>query len=316
MPILKLRLRVPNIPFLFNPDLIGGGVLSVDTSFITIDSDIFRADNHYNLTRGPELVTNGSFSNGSANWQGDDATLDVSNNTGKVTVTSNTEAGIKTSGVSSFTQGKKYRLTFDVVSATGGLVSGTIKEYSSANVVGSWNGVGSYTIPFTYKSSSSQLRWLSSATPGDILEIDNVSVTEDKTFGPELVTNGGFDTDSDWDLGSSWTISGGKANYDATSTGAELKQLMSSIAVGKTIKIQFDISDVAATKDAFFKLDCSGVPESIFGYTKFSQGTYTYHHTITSGFDRLTFTALNSSTGGAFSIDNVSVKEDRSLNIL
>ena len=84
---------------------------------------------------------------------------------------------------------------------------------------------------------------------------------------------------------------------------------MSSIAVGKTIKIQFDISDVAATKDAFFKLDCSGAPESIFGYTKFSQGTYTYYHTITSGFDRLTFTALNSSTGGAFSIDNVSVKE-------
>jgi len=137
-------------------------------------------------------------------------------------------------------------------------------------------------------------------------EVSNGNFSQE---GSEQVTNGDFATNSDWDLGSSWTISGGKANYDATSNGSELRQLMSSIAVGKTIKIQFDISDVAATKDAFFKLDCSGAPESIFGYTKFSQGTYTYYHTITSGFDRLTFTPLNSSTGGAFSIDNVSVKE-------
>jgi len=70
--------------------------------------------------------------------------------------------------------------------------------------------------------------------------------------GSELITNGDFATDSDWNLGNGWSIGGGKANYDATSTGSELRQLMSSIAVGKTIKIQFDISDVAATKDAFF----------------------------------------------------------------
>ena len=128
---------------------------------------------------GSELVTNGDFSSGSTGWAGDDATLNVSNNTGKVTVTSNAEAGIKTSGISSFVQGKKYKLTFDIVSATGGLVSGTIKEYSNSNIVGSWDGVGSYTIYFTYKSSLSQLRWLSSSSVGDILEIDNVSVVED-----------------------------------------------------------------------------------------------------------------------------------------
>ena len=128
-------------------------------------------------------------------------------------------------------------------------------------------------------------------------------------IGPELVVNGDFATDSDWNKGTSWAISGGKANYNAVTTSSELRQLMPSIAVGKTIKVQFDVLDVAATKDAFFKLECSGSPESIFGYTKFSQGTYTYYHTITSGFDRLTFTPLNSSTGGAFSIDNVSVKE-------
>ena len=129
------------------------------------------------------------------------------------------------------------------------------------------------------------------------------------TEGSEEVTNGNFATDSDWNLGSSWSISGGKANYDAVSTGVELRQLMSSIDVGQLVNIVFEVSDIEDGKDAFFKLECSGAPESVFTYTKFSAGTYTYAHAITGGFNRLTFTALNSSTGGYFSIDNVSVKK-------
>ncbi len=167
-------------------------VSNVSVKEVTDDTNIPRINYEgfsYQDSLGSEEVVNGDFSNGSANWAGDDATLNVSNNTGKVTVTSNAEAGIKTSGVSSFTQGKKYKLTFDVVNATGGLVSGTIKEYSNANVVGSWNGVGSYTISFTYRSSSSQLRWLSSSNVGDILEIDNVSVKE--VTGQEVVPDSG-----------------------------------------------------------------------------------------------------------------------------
>ena len=128
-------------------------------------------------------------------------------------------------------------------------------------------------------------------------------------YGPELVTNGDFATDSDWDKSSSWSIGGGIATYDKLSSGQELRQLMSSIAVGKTIEVKFDISNIEATKSAYFKLDCSGTPESIFAYTLFSEGTYTYRHTITGGFNRLTFTAINSGNGGAFSIDNISVKE-------
>jgi len=130
------------------------------------------------------------------------------------------------------------------------------------------------------------------------------------SYGSELVTNGDFsDGSTDWTTQSSWSISGGKANYDAVTTQHYLKQTMSSIAAGKTVKIQFDILDVEAGKDAFFKIECSGDPEKIFPYTKFSEGTYTYYHKITSGLDRLNFVPLNTSTGGSFSIDNVSVKE-------
>jgi len=113
----------------------------------------------------------------------------------------------------------------------------------------------------------------------------------------------------DWDLESSWGISGGKANYDAVVQGHYLKQTLSSISAGKTVKIQFDISDVAAGKTAFLKLEIDGSPETVFTYTHFSAGTYTYYHKITSALDRLNFVPATSSTGGAFSIDNISVKQ-------
>ena len=125
----------------------------------------------------------------------------------------------------------------------------------------------------------------------------------------ELVTNGAFDTGSDWTFESSWGVSGGKANYDAVVNQHYLKQTLSSISAGETVKIQFDISDVAAGKTAFLKLEVSGTPETVFTYTHFSAGTYTFYHKLTSGLDRLNFVPATSSTGGAFSIDNVSVKQ-------
>lgn len=45
MPLLKLRIGAVYVPFIVNPDLIGGGLLSIDSTFVTIDSIIFTADN-------------------------------------------------------------------------------------------------------------------------------------------------------------------------------------------------------------------------------------------------------------------------------
>ena len=64
-------------------------------------------------------------------------------------------------------------------------------------------------------------------------------------YGPELVTNGSFDTDSDWTKGSGWTISGGKA----TKSGSDLAYLTQSSlvsVVGKTYKVTASITNVTA----------------------------------------------------------------------
>ena len=48
MPLLKLRIGAVYVPFIVNPDLIGGGLLSIDSTFITVDSIMFTADNEIN----------------------------------------------------------------------------------------------------------------------------------------------------------------------------------------------------------------------------------------------------------------------------
>ena len=232
---------------------------------------------------GSELVTNGDFSNGSAGWAGDDATLDVSNNTGKVIVTSNAEAGIKTSGVSSFVQGKQYKLTFDIVNATGGLVSGTIKEYSSSNIVGSWNGVGSYTIYFTYRSSSSQLRWLSSSNVGDILEIDNVSVKE---------------VGQDWSLESGWSIGDGSLVANSVTTGLAFQSNI--VEANKSYKATYSVVVTSGSVGLYF--------DGGTGY----QGVVTTTQTITVFFKATTTSPLyfrSNTSNFTGSITNISVKE-------
>ena len=59
-----------------------------------------------------------------------------------------------------------------------------------------------------------------------------------------LVTNGGFDTDTDWTKGTGWTIGSGVASF-APGTGSALSQTSVAIA-GRTYSIGFDVSSYVA----------------------------------------------------------------------
>ena len=140
-----------------------------------------------------------------------------------------------------------------------------------------------------------------------VQEVSNGSFSQE---GSELVTNGDFATDSDWTLETGWSISSGKASYDGIANVQNIRQDI-AFQSGKTYKITFNISDVdeSGGKQAFFALwTISNGSETIFNYTKFNNGTYTFYYTSSNG-SIIYFNALNSSNGGSFSIDNVSVKE-------
>ena len=60
--------------------------------------------------------------------------------------------------------------------------------------------------------------------------------------GVELVTNGGFVTDSDWTKGDGWSIGSGVASCDGTQTGStDLTQTL-AITIGRTYKITYDLT--------------------------------------------------------------------------
>ena len=127
------------------------------------------------------------------------------------------------------------------------------------------------------------------------------SVKPTPTYGSELITNGDFATDSDWNKGANWTISGGKAV--GINTFTSLSQSISLLAQS-TYKITFTILDYVSGD---IKMQFTGgttVNSDIYN----SNGTYIVYLVALSGNN--TFN-IKGQFGAEFngSIDNVSVKE-------
>jgi len=113
----------------------------------------------------------------------------------------------------------------------------------------------------------------------------------------ELVTNGTFDTDSDWIKGTGWTIANGKASFDGGSDSA-IQQDGVSVS-GKKYSVSIEVLD-RTTGSLQLRFGSSGSVDAtitengVYNYTLIADGTRVYLRSI-SGFDG--------------SIDNVSVKE-------
>ena len=123
-------------------------------------------------------------------------------------------------------------------------------------------------------------------------------------FGSEEVTNGTFDTNSDWSVGSGWTISGGKANVNSTSL-ADMSQDIGS-STGKTYKITFEVSNYV-----------SGSVKVLLGYgstpvspalTASANGIYEVEATPNVTNPQRLYISTQTATSN-LSIDNISVKE-------
>ena len=118
-------------------------------------------------------------------------------------------------------------------------------------------------------------------------------------YGPDLVVNGDFATDSDWTKGTGITISGGSANFTG-SANANINQDIGLIT-GKTYKIVFTVSNYVS----------GDIDYNVGGNTRkgaiSANGTYTDYVVSDSG--QFLFFQSDQSLGFVGSIDNVSVKE-------
>ena len=118
-------------------------------------------------------------------------------------------------------------------------------------------------------------------------------------YGPELVTNGGFTSDSDWTKNTGVTISGGQAHFAVSTFYNMLSQTAVIPVVGKTYEIVYEVTSVTDQNIRFVFGGLTGQARPTVG---------TFSQTITAV---TTSSLMFIGTGLGFtgSIDNVSVRE-------
>lgn len=120
-------------------------------------------------------------------------------------------------------------------------------------------------------------------------------------LGPELLTNGNFDTDTVWTKGGGWTISGGVATYDGTS-GTSAIYAPVSVSAGKTYLISLRVITNTGSGANTIYLGDSNVVRSV----NLPPNEYTmFTHTVTGGGNFWIYGRASET----FVVDNISVKE-------
>ncbi len=119
-------------------------------------------------------------------------------------------------------------------------------------------------------------------------------------LGSELVVNGDFATDSNWNLvGSTISISDGKLNFVNAITNTEFAQQSIVAPIGKVYKITLEVSNLSGGDSIKIRYPFQDISIN-------TNGTHTlYGVGVTANFFRIT----PNSTTATFSIDNVSVKQ-------
>jgi len=142
--------------------------------------------------------------------------------------------------------------------------------------------------------------------------LNAVDVDAQKTIlgipiGTNLVSNGGFDTDTLWNKGSGWTIASGKAFSNATSYLNPIFQTLSGVESAASYVVSFDLTVSSGSLSAFLGSTGNSFCE-IAPYALSSPGSYSFlvhKNTIETG-KNLVFRA-SANFGG--SLDNVFVKK-------
>ena len=125
-------------------------------------------------------------------------------------------------------------------------------------------------------------------------------------LGDEMVTNGGFDADSNWTKSSAWSIDSGVAHYDASAVN-QIEQTV-SMTTGNTYRVTFTISNGTTARIA---LKNNGANYPNF-YESLTNGTHTYY--ITALGTDFEFWGANTSGGASFDLDNISIKPINAKN--
>ncbi len=210
--------------------------------------------------------------------------------------------------ISSAVNGRTYRVTTEITDYNSGNLQLALGSGGTVNAIGSALGV--YVNEFVWDGTSGTIIRYQGNFIGSITNISIIEITDDTNLprinyegfsyqdalGSELVTNGDFDTDSDWIKGTGWSIANGKAIKTSGNSGFLSQN--TGLVVGKNYKATFTISNVT-NGSLNLMADFS---TSVQSFT--SDGDYIVYYQPNGA--NLVFLS-NATFNG--SIDNVSVKE-------
>lgn len=156
---------------------------------------------------------------------------------------------------------------------------------------------------YSYITSTYNTGWMNGDIKGAWLsDTDATNVT-----GSELVTNGTFDTDTDWTKGTGWSIAAGVATSNGTLT--VLTQTITTV-IGERYTYTFEVKTITA---GYIRAYVTGESINYINPTTVGRYAFTFVATTTT-----TTLYLDANPGGfAGTIDNVSLRladADRSVN--
>ena len=133
-----------------------------------------------------------------------------------------------------------------------------------------------------------------------VTDAERVAVKE--TLGPELVTNGGFDSDTSWVKDADWSIAGGVATKVAGASSANIYQTIAPLVSGKSYRVTYSLSGVSGAGQmmAYFAT-------AVVGAARATSGTYTEIMTATAAHTQFKMHCNTGTISG--SLDNFSLRE-------
>ena len=211
----------------------------------------------------------------------------------------------------SFTNGKKYKLTFEgsgnlayrtgFTGADGTRKQITLPHTAYLTATADTNRIQPYGANGNLEGTLTNISIIEISTDTNLPRINYEGFSYQDALGSELVTNGDFSNPSNWDLSTGWSIADGKATYDGLNGTRQLISSGTSVfaEIGKAYKVSFNVLEQGSGANSTF---FGGV---LLSTDNLAVGSYVFYGTaISTG--RF---GIFGREGSVFSIDNVSVKE-------
>ena len=226
---------------------------------------------------GDDLVTNGNFSGGSTGWSTIGSGITITDR-----ANFNTDANESLAQEGVLTNGKTYKVVFDILS----IDDGNISVYAQTNgYIQTFTTTGTKEVYFTYDGTDGQIRFRGVVGTGFEGSIDNISIQQ-------------VDPNDRWTVGDKWSIANGAARLVSNDSDGSGFIQSSIFTIGNTYNITFDATVVSGKA----KLESGG------GGTLIEiDETKTYNHTFVAERTDLYFNRITSVSD--ISLDNISVKD-------